>query len=406
MDFKKSLKDVVVLVVICAVFATILAAVNSVTAPIIAERLEGAANQAYEAVMPGATGFEDVDLSSYTLPATVVEAKREKSGMGYAVKLETKGYGPGMILIIGVDANGVVTGATCITSSETNGVEKTYGDNFVGKNLADSAAVDTVGGSTLTSQAYKSAVSDAINTATILGGGSADLRTPEEILKDNLMTALPEGGEDFTLMFMVEVIEGVDKIYSADNGKGYVCVIGEEFIGVGEDGVALGDSANKAVAEAAVAIVDATEIEEVTLTDEYKKSFTSITEVGYTVVTKVQKTLSGNYIVDLETDGFGVLGDDSGYISGSGERMKIRVALSSEGKVIDAQTIYHSETETYGGLQLKDGAYNFGFISKTESEVSGAEIVAGCTRTTQAFKQAVLLAFETVTTLEGGATNE
>ena len=91
MNFKKSLKDVVVLVVICAVFATVLAAVNSVTAPIIAERLEGAANQAYEAVMPGATGFEDVDLSSYTLPATVVEAKREKSGMGYALKIETKG---------------------------------------------------------------------------------------------------------------------------------------------------------------------------------------------------------------------------------------------------------------------------------------------------------------------------
>ena len=236
MNFKKSLKDVVVLVVICAVFATVLAAVNSVTAPIIAERLEGAANQAYEAVMPGATGFEDVDLSSYTLPATVKEAKREKSGMGYAVKLETKGYGPGMILIIGVDANGVVTGATCVTSSETNGVEKTYGDNFVGKNLADSAAVDTVGGSTLTSQAYKSAVSDAINTATILGGGSADLRTPEEILRDNLMAALPEGGDKFTELFMVEVTEGVDKIYAADNGKGYVCVIGEEFIGVGENG--------------------------------------------------------------------------------------------------------------------------------------------------------------------------
>ena len=42
MDFKKSLKDVVVLVVICAVFASVLAAVNSVTAPIIADRLEQA----------------------------------------------------------------------------------------------------------------------------------------------------------------------------------------------------------------------------------------------------------------------------------------------------------------------------------------------------------------------------
>ena len=405
MNFKKSLKDVVVLVVICAVFATVLAAVNSVTAPIIAERLEGAANQAYEAVMPGATGFEDVDLSSYTLPATVKEAKREKSGMGYALKIETKGYATGMVLIVGVSSDGFVTGATCIASGETWGLEKTFGDKTVGKDV--NTIVDVEAGATsLTVNGYRAGVKDALNAAIILGGGSADLRTPEEILNDNLNAALGTEGASFTKLFMVEITEGVDKIYSADNGKGYVCVIGEEFIGVGEDGVALGDSANKAVAEAAVAIVDATETKEVTLTDEYKKSFTSITEVGYTVVTKVQKTLSGNYIVDLETDGFGVLGDDSGYISGSGERMKIRVALSSEGKVIDAQTIYHSETETYGGLQLKDGAYNSGFISKTESEVSGVEIVAGCTRTTQAFKQAVLLAFETVTTLEGGAENE
>ncbi|MBR5144170.1 MAG: hypothetical protein IKW53_03870 [Clostridia bacterium] len=74
MDFKKSLKDVLVLVIICAVFATVLAAVNSVTAPIIADRLEQAANEAYFSVMEGATGFEVVDLSQYTLPKTVKEA--------------------------------------------------------------------------------------------------------------------------------------------------------------------------------------------------------------------------------------------------------------------------------------------------------------------------------------------
>ena len=71
MDFKKSLKDVLVLVIICAVFATVLAAVNSVTAPIIADRLEQAANEAYFSVMEGATGFETLDLSQYTLPKTV-----------------------------------------------------------------------------------------------------------------------------------------------------------------------------------------------------------------------------------------------------------------------------------------------------------------------------------------------
>ena len=390
MDFKKSLKDVVVLVVICAVFATVLAAVNSVTAPIIAERLEGAANQAYEAVMPGATGFEDVDLSSYTLPATVKEAKREKSGMGYAVKLETKGYGPGMILIIGVDANGVVTGATCVTSSETNGVEKTYGDNFVGKNLADSAAVDTVGGSTLTSQAYKSAVSDAINTATILGGGSADLRTPEEILNDNLNAALGTEGASFTELFMVEVTEGVDKIYAADNGKGYVCVIGEEFIGVGEDGVALGESANKAVAEAAAAIVKASVVTELDVSEYLNSSDRNIKKIFRSIVS-VSKTDSGNYVVVAKVTGYA-------------DNMIVKIAISAEGVVIDATCL--SSNETNGA----EKTYGDKFIGKTDEEAGAVDTIGGSTLTTDAYKKAVGYAFNAITIIEtpaeGGAGNE
>ena len=78
MDIKKSLKDVIVLLVICSVFAVVLAAVNSVTAPIIADRLAAAADEAYLAVMPGAKGFENVDITQYTLPSTVKEVKKEK----------------------------------------------------------------------------------------------------------------------------------------------------------------------------------------------------------------------------------------------------------------------------------------------------------------------------------------
>ena len=155
MDIKKSLKDVIVLVVICAVFATVLAAVNSITAPIIAERLEAAANEAYMAVMPDAKGFKDVDISGKNLYPTVKEVKEETSGMGYAIKLETKGYDKGMIIIVGVTTDGVVTGATCIDSNETNGDEKSYGNNFVGKDLAGAGAVDLISGSTMTTTAYR-----------------------------------------------------------------------------------------------------------------------------------------------------------------------------------------------------------------------------------------------------------
>ena len=145
MNFKKSLKDVLVLVIICAVFATVLAAVNSVTAPIIAQRLENAANEAYFGVMEGAEGFETVTTDK-AIPSTVKEIKKETSGKGYAIKIETKGYDSGLILIIGVNPDGVVTGATCIASKETNKQENSYGANFIGKDLDGVNAVDLIVG--------------------------------------------------------------------------------------------------------------------------------------------------------------------------------------------------------------------------------------------------------------------
>ena len=395
MDFKKSLKDVAVLVAICAVFATVLAFTNSITGPIIREMLEGAANEAYNAVIPGATGFEDVDLAGKTLPPTVVEAKREKSGLGYAIKLDAKGYATGMIIIVGVDNNGVVTGATCVTSNETWGLEKTLGEKFVGKDVKNVVDVEA-GATSFTVNGYRSAVKDAINAATILSGGSADLRSDEEILRDNLMAALPEGGDAFTKVFMVEVTEGIDKIYSADNGKGYVCVIGEEFIGVDADGVALGESENNAIAEAAVAIVSATEIESVEYTDDSKNSFG--------IVTKVEKTATGNYIFTINMKGHGIKGDEHAYPSG--KPSVIMVSISADGVILDTKTLENNESENWGGPHLKEGAFSSSFIGKTNDEANGIDFVAESTNTTKSYKYSILHAFEVYTILVGGTTNE
>jgi electron transport complex protein RnfG len=403
MNFKKSLKDVVVLVVICAVFATVLAAVNSVTAPIIAERLEGAANQAYEAVMPGATGFEDVDLSSYTLPATVVEAKREKSGMGYAIKLETKGYSTGMIIIVGVDSNGVVTGATCIASGETWGLEKTFGDKTVGKDI--NTIVDVEAGATsLTINGYRAAVKDAINAATVLGGGSADIRDDAKILADNLNAALPAGNGEFEKMLIVEIIEGIDKVYAAKNEAGYVLVVDGMFVGVGADGLAAsvvdaktnpvteGIDEVKATAEAAAAIISATE-----LTDVDVSAFAGI----HSRIKSIQVTATGNYVFVVESEGHGIKGDEHAYPSG--KPSVIKLSISKDGVVIDAQTLENNETDTWGGPQLNDGAYSSNFIGKTETEANGVDTVAESTNTTKGYKQAVLRCFEAYNIIVGGA---
>lgn len=405
MDIKKSLKDVVVLVAICAVFAVVLAAVNSITAPIIADRLAGAADEAYNAVIPGAEGFETVDLSQYTLPATVKEAKRETSGKGYGIKLETKGYGSGMILIVGVSNDGVVTGATCVTSNETNGAEKGYGDSFVGKDQAGSLAVDTIAGSTMTTQAYRAAVVDAINSAAIFGGASVDVRTEEEILSDNLDAVLPEANGEFTKLFIVEVLTGIDKVYTADNGAGYVIVIGDMFIGVGADGAATSvvDALTnpmtedtdelKADAEAAVVILSASgELINVDIT-----GFSGIDSH----ITSVKKTISGNYVFEIKAAGFGMQGLPP-YIPAKNVYILMKVCISADGKIIDSQTISHEETTGYGDVKLEDGALNSEFIGKTDAECGNVDVNNGATVTSSAYKVAILNCFEAYTIITGG----
>ena len=208
----KMMKSAVALTVICAVVAVLLAATNFITAPVIEANDAAAANEALLVVMPGGTGFEPVDISSYTLPSTVNEVFKEANG-GYVVKLTTAGYSTGMVIMVGVDASGTVTGATCLGSSETLGYEKTYGETTVGATLETVDSLDTIAGATRTTEGYKNAVKDALNTAVIMGGGSVDIRNPEQILADNLNAALPEGEDKFTSFFIQEVLEVTDAVY-------------------------------------------------------------------------------------------------------------------------------------------------------------------------------------------------
>lgn len=410
MNIKKSLKDVVVLLVICSVFAVVLAAVNSVTAPIIADRLAAAADEAYMAVLPGATGFEDADISKLSSIPTVKEAKREKSGLGYAIKLETKGYATGMVLIVGVDANGVVTGATCIASNETWGLETTLGDKFIGKDV--NSVVDVEAGVTsYTVNGYRAAVRDAINAATILGGGTADTRTEEEIFFDNLKEALPEafpeGAKVYDDVFTQTLIVGndgniytnkelsVDSINKAINGKGYVFVVGKEFVGVNAEGVIVSEvsAEAKAIVEAAIALdatATATEID----TTEYKNSDDRTVKRAFNNMKYVLKTESGIYVMETSATGYGKT------------PMTIIITVSADGKIIDNLVVTHSETGNYGGAKVQDGEYNQNFVGKNQEEANAVDTVTGVTVTTNAYKNAVLRAYVIVNTLEGGATNE
>ncbi|MBQ4612166.1 MAG: FMN-binding protein [Clostridia bacterium] len=389
---KKNLKNIAVLVCICAVITVLLAATNAITAPLIEKNQNAAANEALLVVMPGAEGFETVDITAYSLPQTVTEAHKETSGRGYVVKLVTTGYGSDFVIMCGVSSDGVVTGAVCLSSNETLGKEKTYGENFKDKNADDVDAVDTLAGATKTTEAYKNAVKDALNTAVILGGGSVDIRTEEEILADNLNAALPAGEGKFQKHFFAEIVDGVDAVYTADNGAGYVCVIGDAFIGVNADGTAItADAVGADKAAAAVATIKAT-----TLTD---IDLTAYPTLANTVVS-AKKTATGNFVVETKGAGYGIKGGNE-YVPASGEYIIVKVSMTADGKIIDCLTVSQGETANLGDA-CKDEAFYGQFDGKTEADYTEIDAIAGATMTTDGYKQAIERAFAAVKVLNGG----
>lgn len=392
---KNYIRSIISLTVIFAVVVAALAATNTITAPIIEKNAGAAANEALLVVMPDGGEFTAADLTQYTLPESVLEAFTASNG-GAVVKLTATGYGPDMIIMCGVDANGNVTGTVCLSSNETLGVEKTYGDTLKGATIDTIDGIATVSGATMTTGAYKSAVKDAINTATILGGGSADIRSPEEILADNLATALPTG-DKFNEVFICEKLENISAIYEAENGAGFVYVTkaGEEeiFVGVDADGAVVSEATDdvKATVEAAAKIMLKSTLKEVDVT-KYADMPSN--------VDKAYKTKSGNYVLEIHASGFGINGDH--YYNPSGDYIYIKLAITKDGEIISCQTTKQSETDGVGSI-CADKEFSAQYVGKNESTYKEIDTVAGVTLTTKGYQNGIGKAIEAVKIMEGVA---
>jgi electron transport complex protein RnfG len=384
----KHFKSVIALTLICAISTLLLALTNSLTAPIIKEQEAAAVNEALAVVLPDGEGFEAIDLTKYELPKTITEAYSEKNG-GYVFKMTTTGYGSNFVILCGIDKDSVIKGATCISSNETLGVEQTYGDNFKDKKSEEVESVDTVANATKTTAAYKGAIQDALNALTIMQGGSVDLRTEEEILNENLSTALPQANGEFSPVFITEEIDGIDAIYGSKNKTGYVFVIGENFIATDKDGKVIGESDKKDIVEKAAKAIINTNLTEIDLT-KYNDVPTQVKEA--------YKTASGNYMFSLHAAGFGINGD--AYYYPSGKPIIIQVSATKEGKIIDCVTLFQYETDGIGSA-CADSKFYSQFDGKTEKDYSDIDAISGATLTTNGYKTAISKVFTTIKILEG-----
>lgn len=388
---KNNLKSVIALTVICIVTSILLAVTNQLTAPIIKEQESAAVNDALTIVLPNGEDFKSVDITAHTLPDTITEAYSEKNG-GYVFKMETTGYDVGFIILCGIDKDGVVKGATPISSKETLGYEKEYGDKLKDKTISDIDSVETVAGATKTTAAYKGAIKDALNSFVILNGGTADLRSEEEILADNLNTALPDAKGEFETVLLPEDNSTVETIYKALNNSGYVFVIGEEFIGTDADGKVLTETSeqNKTTVE--------TVRQALLKWADSKIDLTKFENMPTTVET-AYKTETGNYLFILHAAGYGINGGDK-YHPASGEPIVIMVSASKDGKIISCETIAQNETANIGSKCAEESFYSQ-FNGKTENDYTQIDAISGATITTDGYKNAIGDVFTAIKILKG-----
>ncbi len=159
------------LLLIAALVAAALAAVNMVTAPIIAQMKEAKTQAAIEAVLPG--GGKEIAFTD----ATGIVSKVYASETGYAVEVTPVGFNGGITMMVGIDLEGKVTGISIISQTETAGLgavaaEKgSKGQAFRGQfagmsgTLAvtkDGGEVDSISGATISSRAVTNGVNAAL----------------------------------------------------------------------------------------------------------------------------------------------------------------------------------------------------------------------------------------------------
>ena len=191
MDPKYIIKLTVTLFVTCVIVAGLLGLVNSVTEGPIAEKNKTKTAAAIQEVLPEMEGSpavveltDEMTAAASGAGATITEAYEAQAGgsvSGYALKIVASGSQGNIEMMVGVDAEGAVTGVSIVKNSETSGIgskvmsnENGVLDQFIGKSAADGTLsvgknVDAISGATVSSRGVTTGVNAALAVAGVMG---------------------------------------------------------------------------------------------------------------------------------------------------------------------------------------------------------------------------------------------
>ena len=168
-NLKFILRLTLTLLLITAVTAGLLALVNSVTEDKIAAQTAQKVENALRAVLP-ADSYEAVEGKKDGVSAVYLAA-----GGGCVVRVSVNGFGGAIDMMVGVGADGAVTGVSIISHAETpslgaNCTREKFRDQYTGKTDAqsvnkDGGEIEALTGATVTSRALTQGVNLALETA-------------------------------------------------------------------------------------------------------------------------------------------------------------------------------------------------------------------------------------------------
>ena len=198
MDPKYIIELTVKLFATCLIVAGLLGVVNMVTAPNIIAINKAKTEEAMKAVVADADNstFSDpmeitaeMEAAAASAGGSVTEAYAVEAGgaaAGHALKIVASGSQGSIEMMVGLDAEGVVTGVSVVKNAETAGIGSKVIDNepnnkgvpvldqFIGKSAADGTLnvgsnVDAITGATVSTKGITTGVNAAIAVAGVLG---------------------------------------------------------------------------------------------------------------------------------------------------------------------------------------------------------------------------------------------
>ena len=184
--YKEYIAPVVVLVAICLVVTFALAFVNSVTAPIIEENAIATANAARAELLPAAdtfTAYEGEMVEMDPGKVFVEEVYTADNGSGVVVTVKTKSFGGLLTEMVGIDANGAVTGVKVTAHGDTPGLgtkahapehlQQYVGlDSYNDYSAKADPSVNHVSGATISSNGVHFGVCAALEQYKLVGGAN------------------------------------------------------------------------------------------------------------------------------------------------------------------------------------------------------------------------------------------